>query len=194
MNAEAITLLAFLSILFLLSQIRFIRRFISIRRRYENLPGVLFMAEAIGEGCSLCFDCCASGAEEIEPDVISFEVDFEHDEEKREKAISELKAETRESERAEALMERSHFDVVEEKMKVIDLVSKRQKTSILYVSNITKIPKERIFHIITENPDFTIENEYIINKRLITDTFCPECKNPVKPGLEFCTACGFKLK
>ncbi|MCK5298197.1 MAG: hypothetical protein KAJ76_04775 [Candidatus Heimdallarchaeota archaeon] len=61
MNAEAITLLAIFSTLFLLAQIRFIRRFIRLKERYDNIPGVLLLSNFSICCCEIC-TCCGDAA------------------------------------------------------------------------------------------------------------------------------------
>ena len=68
----------------------------------------------------------------------------------------------------------------------------------MYVSNITLLPKERIIEIILADPDFIIEHEYILNKKLFTTekiakALCPKCNNPLAPNWEYCPNCGYVL-
>lgn len=142
---------------------------------------------------------------------MDFKADFELDEEKTKKALAEYKARTRRSKKTAGLSEKSSLSMEEAKVKVIDLVSKRQKTSIMYVSNRTLLPEGRIIEIILEDPDFMIEHEYVINKKMpakreiktqemkrieekIAAGFCPVCDTPLDPSWEFCSNCGYVLK
>ncbi len=59
LNTEAIIFLAFFSTLFLLAQIRFIRRLIILKRRHDNLPGEMFWGELVVYpiccACEVCY-------------------------------------------------------------------------------------------------------------------------------------------
>jgi len=61
------------------------------------------------------------------------------------------------------------------------------------------------------DPDFMIEHEYVINKKMLTKKeikpqemkaieekiaagFCPVCDTPLAPSWEFCSNCGYVLK
>ncbi|MCK5185406.1 MAG: zinc ribbon domain-containing protein [Candidatus Heimdallarchaeota archaeon] len=206
MNAEAITLIAFFSTLLLLVQIRFFRRLRKLKSNYNGIPGVFFLSDAL-DGFLSFLNCCG---EATEPEM-DFKTDFEHDEEKTKKALVEYKARTRQSKKTEGLTEKRSLSMEEEKVKVIDLVSKRQKTSIMYISNRTLLPNEIIIEIISEDPDFIIEDEFVINKKMpvkrtiktqemkriedkIAAGFCPVSGTPLKPDWEFCANCGYVLK
>ncbi|NHJ31638.1 MAG: zinc ribbon domain-containing protein [Asgard group archaeon] len=203
MNYVVIAVTIFSSLIFILIQIRFIRRFLRIRRNYENLPGVLFLAEAIGEGC---FDCCAAATEDvIRPDYSS----DEHLTKYSGKPPEEHEVKLALDEKRKAV--KSYQSVEEEQNKVFEIISKRQKTGILYISNLSSLPKERIVEILADNPDFAIEDEFVINKKLLekeelkskelkeikekmAQGFCPKCNFSLEPEWDFCGNCGYILK
>lgn len=196
MNTLVLVTITFSLLLFLMIQIRFLRRFIRLKKSYGNLPGVLFLAEAI-EGCSMCLDCCASSSStSIDLDLGRSDSDA-HLEKFSGKPPEEyeIKKALEDSKKTD----RSSLSAEEEQTKVKDLVSKRQKTSMMYISNITSIPQERIIEIILADPDFIIEYEYVLNQKLlakkeIPKELCPICKTPFEPSHEFCANCGNILK
>jgi hypothetical protein len=162
------------------------------------MPGFLFLAEALGEGLCYCFLCCCSEA--VEPEVTDFKADFEYDEEKTKTALDEYKASIKESKKADELEEKTFLSIEEEIKKVMDTVSKREKTSILYISNITSLPKQRVIEIILKDPDYRIEHEYVLNKKLLSieEKFsiekCPKCGNHMKPDWLYCPNCSYVRK
>jgi len=88
--------------------------------------------------------------------------------------------------------------VEEEISKVMDIVSKRDKTSLLYINNITSIPTERIVNLLIDDPDYEIKNEYVLNKEMLIKEelkklICPECNNPIELGAKYCSTCGLEL-
>ena len=194
MNTLVIVTITFTLLFFLMIQIRFLRRFIRLKKSYGNLPGALFLAEAI-VGCCTCLECCASSS--------STSIDFGGSDSDAQVEIHSGKP-PEEYEIKQALedrkkTERGSLSAEEEQTKVRDLVSKRQKTSIMYISNITLLPPERIIEIILDDPDFIIEYEYVINKKLlmkeeIAKRICSICNTPFEPSHEFCSNCGNVLK
>lgn len=206
MNEAIITVIAFFSILFLLVQIRFFRRLRKLKNNYNGIPGVFFLSDAL-DGFLSFLNCCG---EATEPEM-DFKADFEHDEEKTKKALAEYKARTKQSKKTEGLSEKSSLSMEEAKVKVIDLVSKRQKTSIMYISTRTLLPNEIVIEILLEDPDFIIEDEFVINKKMpakrviktqemkriedkIAAGFCPVCGTPLDSSWEYCSNCGYVLK
>jgi len=190
-NEIVATVLTLFVLFFLVAQIRFIRRLINRRKNNENIPGGLLLAEVLS-GCFFCMECCG------DIDVINY-TDSESDAH-LEKFSGKAPDET-EIKRALKDKKGTIIDSLseEEKYKIKDLISKRQKTSLMYISNITLIPKERIITLLLDNSDFDIENEYIINKKLVvkdelTDEICPECNNPFKSSRKYCSTCGFEFK
>lgn len=195
MNVLLIVSVTFSTLVFLIIQIRFLRRFLRIRRNHSHLPGVLFLAEAIGEGCILCMDCCLwSSGESDRVDVLG----GEHLEKYSGKPPEEYEIQL-------ALDEKKKSDTTyqsseEEQAKIKELLSKRQKTSIMYLCNITSLSKQKVIEIILAEPDYTIEHEYVINKKFLPKEeekaieSCPQCVNPVKPNWEYCSNCGYVRK
>lgn len=207
MKEAIIAAVTFLLTLFLLAQIRFFKRLRKLKKNYNGIPGAFFLSDAL-DGFLSFLSCCSEASE---PEVIEFKADFEHDEEKTKKALDDYKVRTKRSKKTEGLTEKGSLSLEKEKVKVIDLISKRHKTSIMYISNITSLPKERIIEIILEDLDFMIEHEYVINKKIpatreiktkemkriedkMAKGFCPICDTPLKPDWEFCSNCGYVLK
>ncbi|MHA1532090.1 MAG: hypothetical protein ACTSR6_08840 [Candidatus Heimdallarchaeota archaeon] len=194
MNKLVIVTITFTLLFFLMIQIRFLRRFIRLKKSYDNLPGALFLAEAIGYGCCMCLECCASSSTSINFGGSDSETRYDIHSGKPPEEY-EIKVALEDSKKTD----RGSLSAEEEQTKVKDLVSKRQKTSIMYVSNRTSIPQERIIEIILDDPDFMIEHEYVVNKKLlmkeeIAKRICSICKTPFEPSHEFCANCGNILK
>lgn len=206
MNEAIIAAVTFFLTLFLLVQIRFFKRLRKLKNNYNGIPGVFFLSDAL-DGFLSFFNCCG---EATEPEM-DFKADFEHDEEKTKKALAEYKARTKQSKKTEGLSEKSSLSMEEAKVKVIDLVRKRQRTSIMYISTRTLLPNERVIEILLEDPDFIIEDEFVINKKMpvkrtiktqemkriedkIATGFCPVCDTPLDPSWEYCSNCRYVLK
>ncbi len=196
MNTLAIVTITFTLLFFLMIQIRFLRRFIKLKKSYGNLPGALFLAEALIEGCCCALECCASSSSSIDFDLggsgsdahVEIHSGKPPEEYEIKKALEDKKK-----------TEKGSLSAEEEQTKVKDLVSKREKTSLMYVSNITLLPQQRIIEIILDDPDFIIEHEYVVNKKFFaieetTKKLCSICKTPYEPNHEFCSNCGNILK
>lgn len=192
MNEIVVAAISLVVIFFLVAQIRFIRRLLNRRKNNENVPGVLFLSDALS-GCFLCLDCCAdssTGMGSGDPDNDAHLEAFSGkppDELEIKKALEDKKRTS------------VSLTVEEEISKIMNIVSKREKTSIFYISNLTSIPEIRIVSILRDDPDYEIEKEYVLNKQMLTkeepkEQICPECNSPIKPGKKYCGACGFELK
>ena len=211
MNGVIIIAIVFSALAFLIIQIRFFRRFIRIKKSYDHLPGVLFLAEAIGYGCCMCLECLSESSTGASLGDSDGDAHLEKysgkppDEYEIKKALEDKKKGDNGYLSVESPL------TEEEKSKVIDIISKRQKTGVLYVSNRTKIPEERIIEVITEDPGFVLDNEFIINKKLlekeelksrelkevkekIAEGFCPVCNISLEPDWDYCGNCGYILK
>ena len=192
MNEIVAAVISLVVIFFLVAQIRFIRRLLNRRKNIENVPGVLFLSDVLSS-CFLCLDCCAGSSTSMgsgDPDSDAHLEAFSGkppDELEIKKALEDKK-------RTSVPM-----TVEEEISKIMNIVSKREKTSILYISNLTSIPWGRIANILGDDPDYEIENEYVINKQILAkeepkEQICPECNSPNKPGIKYCGTCGLELK
>ena len=194
MNTLVIVTITFSLLFFLMIQIRFLRRFIKLKKSYGNLPGGLFLAEAI-VGCCMCLECCASSSStsiDLGGSDSDAQVEIHSGKPPEEYEIKKALEDRKKT-------EKGYLSAEEEQTKVKDIVSKRKKTSLMYVSNITLLPQERIIEIILDDPDFIIEYEYVVNKKFLaieemTKKLCPICKTPYEPSHEFCSNCGNILK
>ena len=70
MNTLVIVTTTFSLLLFLTIQIRFLGRFIRLKKSYDNLPGALFLAEAVFEGCCCALECCAETSTDLSQDRV----------------------------------------------------------------------------------------------------------------------------
>jgi len=99
------------------------------------------------------------------------------------------------------------------------LVSNKQKTSLQWISTIAMIPIETVIEILTEDPNFIVEDDYVLHQKIpiksdstilddrkasaqelrekeekIAKGICPICNTPFEPSHEFCSNCGYVLK
>ncbi|MHA1740196.1 MAG: hypothetical protein ACTSXA_11045 [Candidatus Heimdallarchaeota archaeon] len=192
MNEIVATAITLFVLFFLVAQIRFIRRLINRRKNNESISGGLLLSDAF-VGCLSCLECCGS------VDTVGNYSDPDSD--AHLEAFSGKPPDEIEIKRALEDKKRtsSSLTVEEEISKVMSIISKRDKTSLIYISNITTIAKQRIISLLITDPDYIIENEYVINMKMQakaepTKLICPECNNPVKSDIEYCTTCGFELK
>jgi len=203
MNDAIITAAVFFLLFVMMAQIRFLRL---IRKMTDKkITGGLFLADILG----CCRETCEIYVERSTDREVWKKKSLEDMGYVEERAPDdyEIKSAIEESKRKEEM----DYQSEEDKNKVKDLLSKRQKTSIMYISNRTLLPKERIIEIILEDPDFIIEHEYVINKKMpakrviktqemkriedkIAAGFCPVCDTPLDSSWEFCSNCGYVLK
>ena len=192
MNEIVATAITLFVLFFIVAQIRFIRRLINRRKNNESIPGGLLLSDVF-TGCFSCMECCGS-FENVgnysDPDSDAHLESFSGtppDEIEIKKALEDKKRTS------------VPLTVEEEISKVMDIVSKRDKTSLLYINNITSIPKERIVSLLIDDPDYELENEYVLNMKMLIKEetkklICTECNNPIKPDVKYCGTCGFELK
>ena len=119
----------------------------------------------------------------------------------------------------EELRETDFQSKEEEKRKIIELVSKKQKTSLQWISTIAMIPIETVIEILTKDPNFVIKDDYVLIQKIqakrestipedrrespqelreikkkLAQGICPICNTPFESGHEFCSNCGYLLK
>ncbi len=181
---------------FLITRIKTYMKIRKLMKEFNNLPGILFLSDAL-DGLSSCASCCS---EATEPEM-TFEANFEQDEEKRKKALEEYETSKKKMKKTKSI----HSSDMEKKL-VMDIIRQREKTGIVFISTRTKIPQEKIIEIINENPDYFIENEYVLKKKKlaevtirekdveITKKICPNCDTPIEAGWDHCSNCGVRLK
>jgi len=200
MKSDAIiTGAVFLLLLFMMAQIRIIRLLRKMSDR--KISGGIFLVDVLGcccESCEICYD--RSTDRDVWKKKSMEEMGYV---EERAPDEYEIKTVLEASQQKEEINYQSE---VEEQIKVLDLVSKREKTGIMYVRNKTKLPKERIIEIIDSNPNFFIENEFILKKKKlaevtmkeITDSItkknCPNCNTPIEAEWDYCSNCSSPLK
>jgi len=110
------------------------------------------------------------------------------------------------------------IDFSKEEEKLMKLIYDKEKVSLWWLNNNSKIPAEMIKEMIERNPNYFIERDYVINKglilqkqgynleeigttetepdrsQLLSEGICPYCKSPFKEGTDFCPNCGVELK
>ncbi|NHJ47005.1 MAG: hypothetical protein FK733_04375 [Asgard group archaeon] len=90
----------------------------------------------------------------------------------------------------------------EETNEIVDIVSTNPKTGLLWVSNVTKLPIAKIMIIVDDLEDYTIVDEYVVNKKMVDveiaekvfEGTCQSCGNPYEPDNVYCLNCGVKLE
>jgi hypothetical protein len=98
--------------------------------------------------------------------------------------------------------------------RIIDLASANPKTSILWLSTVTRLPAEEVMIVAENHPDFYLENDYVIDRRkipepidmvapkiepeetkkIVEEGICPYCSNPFEIGSRYCLNCGAPLE
>lgn len=214
MNAEAITLVVFFSIVLLLTQIRFIR----LKKRYDSIPGVLLLSDLLFcyEICTCCGDAALGGhVEETHEQKVAAQ--RRRDEKRREEIVrSKTALRLSEIESGESV----DGSIKEDKgSEIKKLVSTKQKTSLQWISTIAMVPIETVIEILTEDPNFIIRDDYVLNQRIptknestmavdsrasaqelrereekIAQGICPTCNNPFELNRVYCSNCGYVLK
>lgn len=140
----------------------------------------------------------------------------------RKKTLSEEKAKEskiQQYRKAEELREIDFQSKEGKKRRIKELVNNKEKTSLQWISTITMIPIESVIEILTEDPNFTIEEDYVLIQKIpakgestmpedrrasaqelrereekLAQGICPICNNPFEPNREYCANCGFVLK
>ncbi|MGC9778061.1 MAG: hypothetical protein HZR80_02340 [Candidatus Heimdallarchaeota archaeon] len=105
------------------------------------------------------------------------------------------------------------------KIKIKELVSNKEKTSLQWISTITMIPIESVIEILAEDSNFIIEDDYVLIQKMpaksestmpedrrasaqelrereekLAQGICPICNNLFEPNREYCSNCGYVLK
>ncbi len=219
MKAEAITLLAIFSTIFLLAQLRFIRRFIRLKKRYDSIPGVLLLSDLLCccEICTCCGDAALGGSPAEESHEQQVARQRRRDEKRREEIVrSKTALRLSEIESGESV-DRSIKKDKESEIK--KLVSNKQKTSLQWISTIAMVPIDTVIEILTKDPNFVIKDDYVLIQKMpvksestipedkraiaqelrekeekIAKGICPICNTPFEPSHEFCSNCGYVLK
>ena len=230
MNEKAITLTIFFISVFLLYQIRFIVRFRKLRKINNNVTEKGFVLGVYFPICECCcdlyFDRCCRDRTERQLEKIADRKRAAFERKTTERRIKEQKEYLSEieqkkkgrKERVEVLRASGYTATEKDRHKVIELLSVNPKTNLLWTSNATRLPIEKIVIILENEEDFEIRDEYILNKKIkpkvefltieerakraeelkedkrkIAEKICPNCENPFETGSDFCPNCGFEL-
>lgn len=215
MNETVIIILAICLPLFLVSRIRFILRFIRLRRSSEHSLDVLFGFS--GDGLEACFYCCAGlgalGADNKSSDTVNV------DEEERKKALRALRDSEATKKTSDATLQSKMSDEDAKKV-IINKIPNVEKISLEYLSRMTLIPCERIVDILSNDYDYLVDGAYVINNSMVpemdfeetisdsigiqnsrnweggttTEGICLECQSFYEKGSLYCPNCGIKLK
>ncbi|HUU79286.1 MAG TPA: hypothetical protein VMX55_13150 [candidate division Zixibacteria bacterium] len=201
MNETVTVFLAIFLPIIVLSHLKTLLKLRKIRRNGNRIPDDFFLSELLT--CCGDFVQCAAALDDASGDS---------DQTKTRREIAYEEIEKRKSSMSEKEKEKIELK------KIKSVISEKQKTSLWWISTKTTIPKERIIELITKDPNYTIENEYIINIGLLgfeeASTYterkllakkakereekiamgiCPECNNSIKIGAEYCLSCGIFL-
>lgn len=185
-----------------LSHLKTLLKLRKIRRNGNRIPDDFFLSELLT--CCGDFVQCAAALDDASGGSGQTKT-------RREIAYEEI--EKRKSSMSEKEKEENEIKLIR------SVISEKQKTSLWWISTKITMPKERIIELITEDPNYAIENEYIINigllgqEEAITYTerkllaqkakereeklavgICPECDNPFEIGADYCLNCGIYLE
>jgi len=212
MNETIIIVLVIGVPFFLFSQIKFIIRLIKRRRNPEYIPRVLFSFEGICE-MLLCFGQCCG-------DLSCYEQDRRT--RRRKSDIRTVKKEFKEQNLYRKTERRTTSSVdsnLDEKTRIINSMADLKKVSLIYISNRTSIPIDRVAYILAKDPNYLIQGNFVIDRSKITyeelgetinvigreqdmrnlgegalaDGICSECFSFYEQGTDFCPNCGSKL-
>jgi hypothetical protein len=186
LNDVSIAAFTVFLVFFTAAQIRFIIKI--IKQRNTNLIniGVLFF-EGIGACCCLASSGISFGSRPTDSES------GDHLESFTGKPPDEL--ELKQALSTEKKKVRIELTDEEKIQKIKEVLNQREKTSVLYVSNLTLIPAQKIISLLTNDPDYILVDEFIFRNVLIekitpNENICSICKNPIKPGQKYCSSCG----
>ncbi|MHA1122303.1 MAG: hypothetical protein ACTSPC_05770 [Candidatus Heimdallarchaeota archaeon] len=217
MNEKALALATFFLTIVTFTIIRFVFRLKKIRKTQEKLPVVLY-ADALdvllccGEsGCGECGCGCLSSADAVKDYVKQETEDYDSRKHEPKPPIGKR--------RGYKIRKRQESRKDRERSKVIRIASAKEKTNIDWVVKKASLPKERVIEILKEEPDFTVDDAYVINKKLLAKDeqahlyemirekhakeekeqklaigICPECNKPIEEGSDRCSFCNYKFK
>lgn len=179
MNSESIAILALFLSVILLVQLKFIIRYIKLKKISNNTPGALFLSSGLCDllccafddaACDICC-CCASAINtdssesEHEERVRSQRIKDRREKEKRSRAASRLS--DIESKETKHSMDKDYFLLKQEqKNKIDELINKKQKTSLQWLSAVMVLPIDKVIQILYENPNYKIEDDFVINLKI----------------------------
>ncbi len=213
MTEKALALLVFFFTLSLFAQIRFLLRWRKMKKFKGNFPGIV-LADIPIEGLLCCAQCgceCLSSVGAIRDYA---KQEMEDSDSRKPESKPPIGRRRGYRKRVRQLYKRER-----ERRRIIKLASKKEKTSIDWISKKASVPKERIVEILSRDSDYSIDDAYVLNKKLISkeeqaDLFekireiniqadkerklaqgiCPRCNNAIEINSEQCTKCGYKLK
>ncbi|MCK5045591.1 MAG: zinc ribbon domain-containing protein [Candidatus Heimdallarchaeota archaeon] len=203
MNQTAFGLIAFFMTLFILGQIKFLIKLRKLRKNSLDLRGDQLVMKAYA--CFSCGDvlsccggfsiCCAKTSMDDGPTQYeSSRYETKDTGEKippKDEKIAEKYRLTKEQ---------------KEENKVKVLIHGMPSISIETACKMTKLSKKRVVQIVTNNPNYIIVDDNLVNLKMyskeeakeltaiLLHKICPNCESPFAPGSEFCPNCGQALK
>ena len=198
MDRIALTVLVFFLLLTLVGQIRFIIKLLRKIKKYDKIANTLFLSEFV-ECCCYLANCSICTLDKSDSSCCQRSLDKNITEEEYEQRVKGTK-----------IVE----DLKKEELKIKNLIFDKKKVSLFWVSKATLIPIERIIEILSNDVNYSIKNDYIINQRFlepdksldykfvegdidikekerkIAEGICPFCDNLFPKGSEYCPNCG----
>jgi len=190
---------------------------ITFRRTPSDLQKMSFIGdicECICDSIAFSFYCCCCRPLEEKPKEQAVKTSEEIEKEKDE-ALSKYKEKI---EKASTKVSKEKI-IAEERSAIINKIPDVATISLSYLSKMTLIPEKRVIEILLDDPDYQIEEPFVINKKMLTEEqvikisssikaqiteeedelspiykLCLECQGLYKQGSEFCPNCGARLK
>jgi hypothetical protein len=215
-NEITLAFIVFFGTIILLIQTRYFLKHIRLRKK-EQIAGL--QAHSGWEDFCECLGCCGAkaAAESTDDYVKETIIDPEYETRSKEIAIRKEAYAEYEIQQKVAKREKSEktdiMPIDEIKTTINKALSDKKKTSVWWILDTLKIPKELLDDIIKQDPNYTIENNYVINlklveikkkrkkqapqrtttKRVVTSGYCIFCGEYYETALGYCPLCGVEI-
>ncbi|MHA1186384.1 MAG: hypothetical protein ACTSSK_05840 [Candidatus Heimdallarchaeota archaeon] len=154
MNESTISLIVFFVSLYVFLQIRFLVRYRRMKRYKNNDIGSLHISD-VPELLYCCNDCaCEIGA-------IAEDLKGDGDDRK----VVQSEKSTIKRKRIRRIKRTSKEDKI--RNKVLKFVKDKERTSLSLLCEKTSTSKDQVIAIIIESPDFSIDDDFILNNKLL---------------------------
>ncbi|NHJ38965.1 MAG: hypothetical protein FK731_02955 [Asgard group archaeon] len=219
MEETRIAFIIFFTSIIIFAQVKIIRQFIIRKRLSSNTKGIIYSYSTKYACCEACCCCCL---EALYGERIRREKETKYEKDVEKQKIKDLKEYQEKKEltiKEDIKLEKEFITEEEVKERIKDLADDKEKTNLQWLSTITAIPIERIVKTLAEDTNFIIENDYVINKKMLVKeekmgirerieraqlreirkkklekNICPKCNNSFEPSSIYCLSCGIELK